>query len=406
EKRYKDTKELLSELTRIEEGISTVERIVPERRPTPSREIIVTFRKRWAMILVLFAAVTVAGAAILYLMNKRPVRDLEQKMLVVLPFENLGPPEDEYFAEGLTEELTSRLSSLHGLGVISRTSAKMYKDTDKTIKQIGEELGVDYVLEGSVRWDRTPDERGRVRITPQLIRVSYETHLWSESFDRVIEDIFSVQSEIAEQVTKQLDITVLEPERKALLAKPTDSLEAYNYYLKGLKHQYQGWLNAEPKEFDRSVELLGKAIELDPDFVTAHIWISLIHSWMYFSGWDRAEERLEKSKAAVDRALELDPDLPEAHLALGFYYYRGHRDYDRASEIFEFVQKARPNTPPTLLGYIQRRQGKWEESLENLKKAFKLNPRVDDTPFQIGLSYRFLRRYQEAEEWFNRALSL
>jgi len=404
EKRYKDAKELLSELTRIEEGISTVERIIPSKKPTPSREMNVTFRKRWAMILALFAAVVVAGVAISYLMNKKPVPTLEQKMLVVLPFENLGLPEDEYFAEGLTEELTSRLSALHGLGVISRTSAKMYKETDKTIKQIGEELGVDYVLEGSVRWDRTPNGRGRVRITPQLIRVSYETHLWADSFDRVIEDIFSVQSEIAEQVTKQLDITVLEPERNALLAKPTDSLEAYDYYLKGMKHYYQGWLNAEPEEFDRSVELLEKAIELDSDFVLAHIRISMNHSWMYFSGWDRSEERLEKSKAAVDRALELEPDLPEANLALGYYYYRGLRDYDRASEIFEFVQKARPNIPPTLLGYIQRRQGKWEESLENLKKAFKLNPRVDDIPFQIGLSHRFLRRYQEAEAWFNRTL--
>jgi serine/threonine-protein kinase len=406
EKRYKDAKELLSELIRIEEGISTVERIVPERRPTPSKEITVTLSKRWALILALFVVVVVAGVAILYLMNKRPALNLEQKMLAVLPFENLGPPEDEYFAEGLTEELTSRLSALHGLGVISRTSAKMYKDTDKTIKQIGEELGVDYVLEGSVRWDRTPNGRGRVRITPQLIRVSHETHLWSESFDRVIEDIFSVQSEISEQVTKQLDIAVLEPERNALLAKPTDSLEAYDYYLKGMKHQYHGWLNVEPEEFDRAVELLEKAIELDPDFVLAHIRISMIHSWMYFSRWDLAEERLGKSKAAVDRALELQPDLPEAHLALGFYYYRGLQDYDRALEIFEFVQKARPNILPTLLGYIQRRQGKWEESLENLEKAFKLNPRVDDTPFQIGLSYRFLRRYQEAEAWFNRALSI
>jgi len=405
-KRYKDAKELLSELTKIEEGISTVERIIPAKKPTPSKEITVTFRKRWVMILAIFAAVVVAGVAILYFMNNKPALDLEQKMLVVLPFENLGPPEDEYFAEGLTEELTNRLSALHGLGVISRTSAKMYKDTDKTIKQIGEELGVDYVLEGSVRWDRTPEGRGRVRITPQLIRVSYETHFWSDSFDRVIEDIFSVQSEIAEKVTRELDITVLEPERNALLAKPTDSLEAYDYFLKGIKHHNQGWFNGEPKEFDLAVELLEKAVELDPDFILAHIRISLVHSWMYFSGWDRAEERLEKSKAAVDRALELEPDLPEAQLALGFYYYRALRDYDRASEIFEFVQKARPNISPRLLGYIQRRQGKWEESLENLKKAFKLNPRDHDIPQQIGLSYRFLRRYQEAEAWFNRSLSI
>jgi len=406
DKRYQNAKELLSELVKIEEGISTVERIVPGRRPTPSKEITVTFRKRWAMIVALFAVAAMVGVAIIYFINKKPVPARELKMLVVLPFANLGPSEDEYFAEGLTEELTSRLSALHGLGVISRTSARQYKETDKTIKQIGEELGVDYVLEGSVRWDRTPEGRGRVRITPQLIRVLYETHLWSESFDRVIEDIFSVQSEIAEQVTKQLDITVLEPERNALLAKPTDNLEAYDYFLKGIKHHYHGWLNGEPEEFDRAVELLEKAVELDPDFVLAHIRISLVHSWMYFSYWDRAEERLKKSKVAVDRVLELKPDLPEAHLALGFYYYRGLQDYDRASEIFEFVQKARPNILPTLLGYIQRRQGKWEESLENLKKAFKLNPRMDDIPFQIGLSFRFLRRYQEAEAWFNRSLSI
>jgi serine/threonine protein kinase len=406
EKRYQDAKGLLSELIRIEEGISTVEKIMLDRKPTSSKEMTVTIKKPWMMILVLFAVAVMIGVAILYLISRKPVPVLEKKMLVVLPFVNLGPSEDEYFADGLTEEITSRLSALHGLGVISRTSARMYKDTDKTIKQIGEDLGVDYVLEGSVRWDRTPDGRGRVRITPQLIRVSYETHLWSESFDRVIEDIFSVQSEIAEQVTRELDITILEPERNTLLTRPTDSLEAYDYYLKGIKCEYQGWINTNPEEFDYALELLEKAIELDSDFVQAHIRISMIHSWMYFSGLDRSEKRLENSKSAVDRALELQPDLPEAHLALGYYYYRGFRDYDRASEIFEFVQKARPNTLPTLLGYIQRRQGKWEESLENLEKAFKLNPRVADIPFQIVLSHGFLRRYQEAEAWITRSLSI
>jgi TolB-like protein/Tfp pilus assembly protein PilF len=406
EKRYQDTKELLSELSEIEEGISTGERLIPKRKTTAFGEIATALRKRWKMITALFMAVVLAGIAVMYFRKRGPVTATGEKMLVVLPFNNLGPPEDEYFADGITEEITNRLSALSGLGVISRTSAVQYKNTNKTIRAIGEELGVDYVLEGAVRWNRSVEGRGRVRITPQLIRTSDDTHLWADSYDRIIEDIFSIQSEIAEKVASQLDLTVLEPERRALNAKPTDNLEAYDYYLQGRKHEFQGWSNSDPQEFQRGIELLEKAIELDPEFAYAHIFLSTNHSWMYFSGWDRTEERLAKSKAAVDKALELQPNLPEAHLAMGFYYYRGSLDYDRAADIFESVQKARPNIPPTLLGYIQRRQGKWEESLENLEEAFKLNPRVVDTPVQIGLSYKIMRRYEEADKWFDRALSI
>jgi serine/threonine protein kinase/Tfp pilus assembly protein PilF len=406
EKRYQDAKELLSELGRIEEEISTSEREIPKKKPITLKAVKVTLKKRWTMIAALFAVVVLAGMAILYSGIKKPVLLTESTLLVVLPFENLGPPGDEYFADGITEEITSRLAALQGLAVISRTSAKQYKKTDMTTQQIGDELGADYVLEGAVRWDRAAGGNGRVRVTPQLIRVSDDTHLWVERYDRVIKDIFSVQSEIAEEVAKQLDLTVLEPERRILYKKPTDNLEAYDYYLKGREHEDKGWSYSDAQEFELAIENLEKATELDPDFALAYAQISLIHSRMYFFGDNRTKECLVISRTAVDRALELQPDLPEAQVALAFYYYWGLLDYDRAEEIHNSVQKARPNSSPELLGYIQRRQGKWKQSVATLENAFKLNPRFSQLAYEIGLCYQGLRSYEKAEEWFNRALSI
>src|SRR5881398_3462916 len=160
-----------------------------------------------------------------------------QRMLVVLPFENLGRPDDEYFADGMTEEVTARLAGLHGLRVVGRTSARQYKKTTKTIPQIGQDLGVDYVLEGSVRWDKPPRGPSRVRVTPQLIRVSDASHVWAHVYDAVLADVFAVQSNIARQVAETLEVTLLAPERQALDAKPTTNLEAYDYYLRGKDYQ-------------------------------------------------------------------------------------------------------------------------------------------------------------------------
>jgi tetratricopeptide (TPR) repeat protein len=203
-----------------------------------------------------------------------------------------------------------------------------------------------------------------------------------------------------------LDLTILEPERRALYEKPTDNLEAYDHYLKGKEHEYRGWLYSDDQEFDLAVENLEKATELDADFALAYAEMSLIHSRMYFFGDNHTTERLVKSRAAVDRALELQPDLPEAQAALAFYYYWGLLDYNRAEEIFRSVQKAQPNYSPELLGYIQRRQGKWEQSLAMLENAFKLNPRHSQLAYEIGLSYQGMRSYDKAEKWFNRALAL
>ncbi len=406
-RRHQSADELLYELQGLEQTLPSAERVLPRSVRSTSKEIKKLSWKPWLAVFALVAVVVAAGIILLFSKRESPVSSpSERKMLVVLPLENLGSPEDEYFTDGLTEELTSRLSALHGLGVISRTSAKQYKGSGKTIKQIGEELGVDFILEGTVRWERSLDGKDQVRITPQLIRVSDDTHIWSERFDRDIKDIFTVQSEIAEQVARQLDITVLEPERKALIARPTDNLEAYDLYLKSVKYFDQGYLTRDAGEFERAIELLERAVRLDPDFTFAYIQLSKVHGLVYDMGIDRTEGRLAKARTALDRALELDRNLPEAQMALVSYYYSSRTNIDRIMEIYESVRRARPNITPSTIGYIQRRQGNWEEAVAYFEESFKLNPRNVIIAHNLGLSYMRMRRYEASGEWFNRALAI
>jgi len=407
EKRYQSAGEVRSELENIERGIPTTEREIPKRKPTTSKEITVTFRKPWIMIVALFMVVVVVGIAFLLLRKEKPAApSLRQNMLVVLPFENLGLPEDEYFADGITEEITSRLAALHELGVISRSSANRYKKTEKTIKEIGEELGVDFVLEGTVRWDRSPEGRGRVRVTPQLIQVSDDIHIWSDRYDREIEDIFAVQSDIAENVIRQLNITLLEPERRALKARPTDNLEAYQAYVRGIDYL---WKPDETEEqFRLAIQMFERSIDLDPNFALAFVGLSEALSYLSFVGYDLTEENISKAKAAADRVLELQPELPEGHKALGSYYYHCHHDYDRALEELAIAEEGLPNDSriQMYIGFIQRRQGNLEEAISYLKKAFELDPQAANLPWELGLTYSVLRRYQEAEGYYDRSISL
>ncbi|UCC45131.1 MAG: protein kinase, partial [Candidatus Zixiibacteriota bacterium] len=328
----------------------------------------------------------------------------QRPMLVVLPFENLGPPDEEYFADGITEEITSRLAAVRNLGVISRTSAIQYKQTSKPIKQIGSDLGVNYVLEGTVRWGQNASGTGRVRITPQLIRVSDDTHLWSERYDRVIDDIFEVQSDIAEQVIKELNITLFKAERRAIEVKPTENTEAYNAYLRGKDHTRAG---AEKEDYLLALRMFERAIELDSMFALAYIELADVHTWLCHA-YEHTEEHLSQAKKAIDKALALQPGLPEAHRALGYYYYRGYRDYDRALEEFTIAAKSLPNDEHTLesFAWIWRRQGRLEKALRNLKKAFELNPRSADLARELASTLTILRRYSEAEFYFDHCIAL
>jgi serine/threonine-protein kinase len=407
EKRYQSAGEVRSELENIEKGMPSTERIIPRKEATTSKEITVTFRKPWLMIAALFVVVVIAGAAILFLSKRKPAAPSpKQNMLVVLPFENLGLPEDEYFADGITEEITSRLAALRGLGVISRSSAIRYKKTEKTIKEIGEELGVDFVLEGTVRWDRSPEGRGRVRVTPQLIRVSDDTHLWSDRYDREIEDIFAVQSDVAEKVIRQLDITLLEPERRALKAKPTENLDAYQAYLKGINY-VRGVYYLE-ENLRLAVQMFERAVELDPNFALAFAELAGARSSLIHYELDLSEENRTKAKEAADRAFELQPNLAEGHLALGKYYYHGLKEYDKALEELAVAEKGLPNDSeiPFWIGAIRRRQGNFEEAISYFKKALELSPQNANLPWELCTTYQFLRRYSEAEDYANLGISM
>jgi serine/threonine-protein kinase len=290
--------------------------------------------------------------------------------LVVLPFENLGSPDDERFADGLTDEITSRLSNLSGLFVISRTSATQYKDHEMTLPEIGAELSVDYVLEGTVQVDRAPDGVDQLRIIPQLIRVSDDAHLWSEpsTVELAAGDIFRVQEEIAERLAGALDVTLLEPERQRLAARPTDNLEAYDYYLRGNDYFRRSYAE---QDHQIAIQMYQNAVDLDPDFALAYARLSIVHSQVWFIFYDRTQERLAMAREAVDRALRIDPDLPEAHEALGYYHYYGHLDYEPALAEFAIARKSQPNSSDLFAatGYVQRRQGRMVQALANLEKC-------------------------------------
>ncbi|MBI3872567.1 MAG: tetratricopeptide repeat protein [candidate division Zixibacteria bacterium] len=327
-------------------------------------------------------------------------------MLAVLPFENLGPTEEEYFADGMTEEIISRLAAVRDLGVISRTSAMQYKGTRKPIRQIAGELGVDYVLEGTVRWSKNPAGPSRVRITPQLIQVDDDTHLWSDRYDRVIEDIFAIQSEIAEQVIHQLNVTLRGPEREVVCAQCTSNVEAYQAYLRGL--EYARHPDYQDDKYRSAIRLFEHAVSLDPEFAAAYAELSLAHSALYFFGFDRTAERLARSKSSADRALGLQPDLADARSALGFYLYRGHRDWEGALEQFQIAFRGKPNDSRILFttGGIRRRQGRFAEARDNLMRAFPLDPRDARLPLEIGVTCLLMRQFEEAERFFDQSIAL
>lgn len=350
------------------------------------------------------AAETPAGGVGVPGAGSRP--DDGRQRIVVLPFENLGAPDDAYFAAGMTEEITSRLASVRGLGVISRTSAVQYAKTGKTTKQIGEELGVDYVLEGTVRWERGASRSSRVRVTPQLIRVADDTHLWADRYDREMKDIFAVQSEIAEQVVDKLGIVVRQPERQAIGAQPTQNLDAYQVYLRGKEQLVSARWGRENDE--KAVQMLERAVQLDPKFALAWASLSTAHSSMYHRRTDFTEDRLGKARECADKALTLQPDLPAGHMALGYYYYWGRRDYDQALREFNLAAGGREGDSEILeaVAYIRRRQGHWDESIAAMEKAFALNPRNARLAAEISGTYASLRRSPEAMRSIDRAISL
>lgn len=334
-----------------------------------------------------------------FLEREHPVR------LVVLSFENLGSAQDEYFADGMTEEITARLASLDGLGLIGRTTALKFRDSERSVAEIGQELRVDYVLEGTVRWSRREDAEDRVRVTPQLIRVSDETHVWAEVYEEPLTDVFAVQTDIARKVVNALDVTLLEPERQAMGDRPTDDLEAYDHYLRALDYATHGWTESDLRV---AANTLQQAVRLDSTFASAWALLSRVHSHAYWFGYDPTPERAEAARRTAERALRTRPDLATAHLARGLYRYRIHRDYEGAIEHLKRARELQPGNPEIwdAMAAVRRRQGDFEEAVELYRRTVSLDPKSPDAVHSLGSSLFYLRRMDEAARLFHRAVQL
>jgi len=364
---------------------------------------------KWNRYVIPSALVIVIAISIIWkfgYQNKNSTKKFDDKiMLAVLPFENLGNPADDYFADGITEEITTNLAKLSGLGVISRTSSMQYKNSDKNLKQIGRELKVDFILEGTIRWDKSnPDNR--VRINPQLIRVSDDMHLWAESYEAVLKDIFGLQSSIAREVVTALDITLLGEENEALSLQYKVDPDAYDYYLQGkgyfsLEHAYHN-------QIDLAMKMHEKAVKIAPDFAPGYAELGSIHTEIYWSGIDPSSKRLDTAKYYIDKAKILAPNSPEVQQALGWYYYHGLRNFVRAVEIFKHVLKLYPNNSLAIasIAWVYRRQGKWDEAIELQKQAIRLDPRKSGYRHELGNTLMYKRNYEEALESFNLAIDL
>jgi serine/threonine-protein kinase len=329
----------------------------------------------------------------------------DQKRLVVLPFANLGPADDEYFAGGITEEITARLAAIGALRVIGSTSANVYKNTTKGIREIGAELGVDYVLEGSVRWQKPAGGPARVRVTPQLVSTADGTHLWAEVYDEPLDEIFRVQSEIAQRVVQALDVRLLDPQRRVVEVVPTRNLQAYDYYLRGNEY----WRRGTEERFQRAaLRMYEKAVELDPGFGLAWARLSRMHSLQYLFYYDRSEDRLAQAKRAADQAFELQPGSPEAHQALGIYYFIGRADYDRALQELALAEASRPNDSEIFRAraVLRTRQGKSRDARVDFEKAFRLDPLSSQVVNQYAQHFDALREFARAETLYARTIAL
>jgi tetratricopeptide (TPR) repeat protein len=293
---------------------------------------------------------------------------------------------------------------LPDLAVISRTSADQYRQSDKPLKQIGRELGADYVLEGSVRWEKTPGRASRVRVTPQLIRVSDDRHLWAGRYDETLEQVFMVQSRIAEQVATALDLALAPTHHAVLAAKPTDNLQAYDFYLRG--NEYFGRAGAE--DLRRAEEMYTRATELDPSFALAFARLARARIWRFHLYSERTEQRLDLARRAADSALALEPDLPEAHLALGQIYYWGELDYPGALREFRTALAGDPGNGDLAWarGLVERRLGQWGQAQADLKRAVDLDPRAGVKSLDLFELHLRRREYAEAERYVDRVLEL
>jgi TolB-like protein/tetratricopeptide (TPR) repeat protein/tRNA A-37 threonylcarbamoyl transferase component Bud32 len=402
EKRPADRWQSADEVTRqldamaTSSGGMTPTSAVPATSARPAAVSALGAPHRWgragALILGMALALGVAWSA----MRTRsgPHTTGNERRVVVLPFENQGDSSRQYFANGVTEAITTELTGIGGLSVIPRSTAARYRGTTKTVSEIGRELGVGYVLSGTVQWDLSPGHDPKVRVSPELIRVADTSSVWAHGYEAVLSSVFQVYSDVSTEVARSLKVTLDDPERLALARRPTENPEAYDLYLRAIDYSNRG---LSRDNFNAAIPMLERAVALDPSFALA--WgrlsetLGLAH-WLYAR---RSDETMTQSLAAAERALALQPDLPEAHRAMGYVHYR-RREYASALKELAIVQKSEPNSADLIaaIGYVERRQGRWKDAAAHLRRVLDLDPGSATAISQLAETLTFLGQYDQS----------
>ncbi|HEU5239531.1 MAG TPA: protein kinase, partial [Pyrinomonadaceae bacterium] len=356
-----------------------------------------------ARALSVASLVALAAAAGWIVWKSEFIRHPVTNGIAVLPFENLSPdPDNAYFADGIQDEILTRLASVADLKVISRTSTQRYQTKPRNLSQIARQLGVAHVLEGSVQ--KAADQ---VRVNVQLINAQTDSHLWADTYDRKLTDIFSVESEVAKTIADQLRAKLTGREEQVVAAKPTDNPEAYNAYLRGMAYSL--------KPIQTTATALGaqqylrEAVRLDPKFALAWALLSYVDARGYITSFLQPTVALrEEARQAAQTALTLQPNLGEAIFANGYYHYACLKDYDTAVRYFEQARQLLPNNSriPELLAYVTRRQGEWDRSESYFNEAERVDPLNVRLLTNHAFSYSALRRFPEALRKYDQVLNI
>jgi TolB-like protein/class 3 adenylate cyclase/Flp pilus assembly protein TadD len=365
-----------------------------------------TARVRWAamMAALLVLVAIVAGIAMFFHYRVGSTLAAPEKSIAVLPFENRSEEKaNAFFADGVQDEILTNLSRIADLKVISRTSVMQYRSgVLRNLREVAQQLGVAHIVEGSVQ-----RSGNRVRVNAQLVDARTDAHLWAQTYDRDLADIFAIQSEIAQKIADQLQAKLSPKEKRAIDERPTSDLAAYDLYLQAKELLFLDPVRARENSF-KAVQLLDQAIARDPAFLLAHCQLAYAHDLIYFFNFDHTETRLALAETSVRAAVRLQPDSGETHLAQAIHFYWGYFDYDRAREELAKAQHALPNNVQIFkfLGLIDRRQGHWDGAVRNLEHAVSLDPRHVELIMHLEVTYFTLRRYEEAVAMDNRALAL
>ena len=382
------------------EGIKRTEEVSPHKTMTPR-----TGRKIDFVIIGVFALVI----ALLLYDRYRPGKTSSssnalQKSIAILPFENLSEEKaNAYFAEGIQDEILTKLAAVRDLKVISRTSTAKYQSKPDNLKKVAQELGVSTILEGAVQ--RAGD---KVRVNVQLIDSNSDAHLWAKSYDRELKDVLAVESEVAEQIADALKANLSPSESHVLAAVRTQNTEAYDLFLRGQYEFHKAESSLSADAYDRADAFYRQTLERDPNFAPAAAGLAYSRLSRHWFVSPLTAQQLQDVKSIVDRALALAPDSPEPHFALGVFFYWGHRQYDEALAEFNRTLELQPNNALArqFCGWVYRRRGEWERSITDVRRAQELDPRDAQIPANLGATYSMLRQWKDAEEVGVYALSI